>query len=117
MKLYHTLIRLLVLPCCLICAQWVSAQDTLVLQITALTSTERDAMVGAARSGDQVHVVYACVPAGYIAFAPHTPMSSRTALRSAVYTAISPLITEHRLGTSEVTLRAAEQACKTARGE
>lgn len=117
MKSFLTLIRLLTLPCCLACSQWVSAQDTLVLHITALTSAERDALVGAARSAGHVDVVYACVPAGYIAFASRTHVTSRTTLRTAVTTTISSVIDPHRLGTAEVTLRAAEQACETARGE
>lgn len=112
--------RYLTLPLILLffcCHDRIAAQDTLGLRIDALTSAERDALVAAANRSGQLEAVYACVPAGVIVFVDRGPAGSRSALRTMVLATVAPVVPAQRIRPNEVTLRAAEAACGSVRGQ
>lgn len=93
------------------------AQETIGLRIDALTSAERDSLVASSDHAGELHVVYACVPAGILVFSSDTPTGSSEALRTKALIAMAPVIATSRIGTVELTLHDAESACETARGQ
>ncbi len=92
------------------------AQETIGLRVDALTSAERDSFMASSHPGD-LHVVYACLPAGILVFASDEPTGSREALRTKALAVMTPGIAPGRIGTVELTLHEAESACETARGQ
>ena len=93
------------------------AQEPVGLRITALTSAERDALVQSTRNAGEMHVVYACVPAGIIVFAANAGTTSRESLRTKAMAALAPLVSAARIEPTDITLQAAETACENARGQ
>ncbi len=93
------------------------AQETIGLRVDALTSAERDSFVASGHNPGDLHVVYACVPAGILVFASDEPTGSREALRTKALAVLTPAIALGRIGTAEITLHEAESACETARGQ
>ncbi len=93
------------------------AQEPVGIRISALTSAERDLLVQTARDAGEMHVVYACVPAGIIVFAANSGTTSRENLRTKALAALAPVVTLGRIEPADITLQAAETACETARGQ
>jgi len=93
------------------------AQETIGLQITALTSAERDSVVSLTQASGDLQLVYACVPAGVLVLATDTPSGTREVLRSRAVAALAPVVQAGRIDPIELTLHAAETACENARGQ
>lgn len=109
-------IPLLFLFALLACNQ-LAAQETIALRVDALTSAERDSLVARSLQPGDLHVVYACVPAGILVFASDGQTGSREVLRTKAEAAMAPVLAIGRIGTAELTLHDAESACETARGQ
>lgn len=99
-----------------LCPSSLSAQEPLAIRIHALSSAERDAITADLATSGELHVIYACVPAGLIAFSEGTPSGSRAALRSKVVSAVANRISQERIDEKDISLEAAENACENARG-
>ncbi len=93
------------------------AQETIGLHVDALTSAERDSLVARSHQAGDLHVVYACVPAGILVLASNGQTGSREALRTKALATMAPVIAVGRVGPAELTLHDAESACETARGQ
>lgn len=93
------------------------AQESIGIRINTLTSAERDLLVQTTHGAGEIHVAYACVPAGIIVFAANAASTSRESLRTKAMTALAPVVTAARIESVEITLQAAETACENARGQ
>lgn len=116
MKLHmHLPVIVLSFLALLLCGS-VRAQETTGIRVHALTSAERDSIT-LQLEGNEVQLVYACVPAGMLVFATDVAGTSRATLRSKAITALSDLITSNRIAPVELTRVDAESACQSARGQ
>lgn len=95
----------------------IRAQEAIGLQVSGLTSAERDS-ISLHRSGpEELHLVYACVPAGILVFGSGHSGGTRAVLRSQAIQAMAAIIPAERISPSEWDIQAAESACQAARDQ
>ncbi|MCO5274649.1 MAG: hypothetical protein M9900_06985 [Flavobacteriales bacterium] len=93
------------------------AQDTVGVQVSSLTSAERDAVLAGVRANGQLNVVYTCVPAGIMVFTAEHGSASREALRTSATNALTAVVAAQRINGTEITLHVAQAACELTRGQ
>ena len=87
---------------------------TLAVHIADLTSDERDAVAQALEASGEARMVFACVPAGVMVFAPKAGRSTHT-LRSQSLAALHARMPQQRIQETTLSLADAEAACDEAR--
>ena len=115
MKLHVPIRVLLIAVLALFASHRLMAQETIGLQISSLTSAERDSVMLRVNKTNDLKLVFACVPAGVIVLSSDQQAGSREALRLKVVQAIDPIVAETRISTVELTQQAAETACANTR--
>jgi len=94
------------------------AATHLVLRVEGLTSGQRDAIVRDLRTGDGARLVYACVPAGILVFAPEGEGTAASKSAGAI-DGVLPVAGRHLrredVTETRMTLAEAEAACAQAR--
>jgi hypothetical protein len=95
----------------------VQAQESTGIHVVGLTSAERDSLTRELDAAGNIHLAFACVPAGILVFRSNAPGTSRASLRSSAIAAMASMIAPGRIGEAELDQQAAEAACRNARGE
>lgn len=91
-----------------------TASTTLAVHVADLTSEERDAVAQALEASGEARMVFACVPAGVMVFAPKADRSTHT-LRSQSLAALNARMPQQRIHETTLSLADAEAACDEAR--
>lgn len=86
----------------------------MTVRIVDLTSEERDAVSRSLEASGEARMVFACVPAGVMVFAPKAGRPSHT-LRSQSLAALHARMPEQRIQQTSMSLAEAETACDEAR--
>ncbi|MBK8499595.1 MAG: hypothetical protein IPL52_12470 [Flavobacteriales bacterium] len=87
---------------------------TVAVHIADLTSEERDAVAQALEASGEARMVFACVPAGVMVFAPKPDRPTHT-LRSQSLAALHARMPQQRIQETALSLADAEAACDEAR--
>lgn len=87
---------------------------TIAVRVADLTSEERDAVAHALQASGEARMVFACVPAGVMVFAPKAGRPTHT-LRSQSLAALHARMPQQRIQETTMSLVDAEAACDEAR--
>jgi hypothetical protein len=97
-----------------IAQQQAASPERVTLQVDGLTSATRDALATDLRRTDEIHIVFACVPAGIIVLGSRTGQS-RVQIEERGRTALAARNASLRTRTIGNDIAGAELACEQAR--